>query len=224
MNREAQEALQRPFDASQVRSRRGPGGREFSFVPCRFYIDRLNELPCSWQFVIEELSQIGTSDMLARGHLIIDGERRSDVGGASMTVTRDGEVIEDIPNLAKKAVSDLLKRCARHYGLGRALWDDDKDSRSNPRPAEAPRRSNGRGPNGSNGRSKPSNGNGRSRLTQKQLSAIWGMARSLGRSVDEVRNHTVDAYGVQPEQMSKSDASNLITELGEALSQIGGAA
>jgi len=50
------------------------------------------------------------------------------------------------------------------------------------------------------------------------------MARSLGRSVEDVRQHTVEAYGCQPEQMSKSDASNLITELGEALSQIGGAA
>ena len=133
----------------------------------------------------------------------------------------------------KAAATDALKKASSLLGVGLHLYGEPTDTTSgrNGRSSPAPRRGNGNSQakpagNNGNGHSKPagSNGNGQNRLTQKQLSAIWGMARSLGRSVDEVRQHTNEAYGVQPEQMSKTDASSLITELGEALSQIGGAA
>ena len=44
------------------------------------------------------------------------------------------------------------------------------------------------------------------------------MGRSLGLSADQIRERTAEIYGVQPEHLSKADASSFITELGEGLS------
>ena len=85
---------------------------------------------------------------------------------------------ENLEALTDDFVSDLLKRCARHFGLGNALWAADED---------APARSNGNGrknngqKQGATGTTAGGNGNNGPngvRLTQKQLSAIW-----LGRHI-----------------------------------------
>jgi len=220
MNRDNLEALQRPFDQSLIRSRRGQGNRTYLYVRAKDYIDRLNSLPCGWELILDELKIINDTDVLVRGHLTIDGQTRSDIGGASMVVSQEGEVIGNWPDLAKKAVSDLLKRCARHFGLGNHLWsiDDDEAAKcrgGNGRPAQPAETPRGNG----NGRNRcatgTSNGN---RLTQRQLSAIWSMGRSLGLSADQIRERSVAVFGAVPEQLSKSDASTFIQELGEGLS------
>jgi len=43
------------------------------------------------------------------------------------------------------------------------------------------------------------------------------MARALNLSADTVRERAVSVFGVLPEQLTKTDASTMITELGEAL-------
>jgi hypothetical protein len=220
MKKDIVEALQRPFEKGQVRSRRGPGGKSFRYVAAHDYIDRLNELACGWDFIVEELRLVNNADMIARGHLVIDGERRSDVGGATLTVTRDGEIVDDLPNLAKKAVSDLLKRCSRHFGLGNALWSSDEDEAQDRRSnGNGHRRPDGNGRSNGNGHGRSgTNGNNGPRVTQKQLGALWGLARALGQTADQLRQRSVEVYGTQPEHLSRGDASSLITQLSEALS------
>jgi len=120
MRKEIREALAHPFDAGLIRTRKGRGSNQtFQYVRAQDYIDRLNCLPegAGWELFIDEMQIINSTDIIVRGRLVIDGETRSDVGGATMTVTREGELISDVPTLAKKSVSDLLKRCARHFGL-----------------------------------------------------------------------------------------------------------
>jgi hypothetical protein len=55
----------------------------------------------------------------------------------------------------------------------------------------------------------------RDRLTQKQLSAIWSMGRGLKLDADTLRKRSVEMFNQQPEQLSKTDASALISKLGQ---------
>jgi len=213
--------LEQPFPRELLKTRKGTFGKPFTYVEGAEYIRRLNDaFEGDWSFEVVEHQTLHT-EVVVLGKLVAGGVTKMAFGGSSVTVNREGEIISIADDL-KAAATDALKKASSLLGVGLHLYLEPTDTTSgrNGRSSPSPRRGNG------NGRSKPAgnNGNGQNRLTQKQLSAIWGMARSLGRSVDEVRQHTIETYGVQPEQMSKSDASNFITELGEALSQVGGAA
>lgn len=226
MNREI---LEQPFPKELLKTRKGTFGKPFTYVEGAEYIRRLNDaFEGDWSFEVVEHIRLDT-EVIVLGKLTAGNIVKCAFGGSSITVSREGEIISLADDL-KSAATDSLKKASSLLGVGLHLYSEPADTTSgrNGRTTTAPRRGNGNnGRSNGNGRGKSagsSNGNGRDRLTQKQLSCIWGMARSLGRSVDDVRQHTVEAYGCQPEQMNKSDASNLITELGEALSQIGGAA
>jgi len=224
MNRQL---LEQPF-AKELQKTRSGRGKRYTYVEGAEYIRRLNDaFEGDWSFEVVEHQNLNT-EVVVLGKLVAGGVTKMAFGGSSITTSREGEIISIADDL-KAAATDALKKASSLLGVGLHLYSEPTTS-----PSEAKRGSNGNGRSNGNGNGQRTNsrgnngggnGNGQQhRLTQKQLSCIWGMARSLGRSVDEVRKHTVDAYGVQPEQMSKSDASNLITELGEALSQIGGAA
>ncbi len=220
MNRQL---LERPFEASLIRTRKGSFGKQYSYVEGAEYIRRLNEsFEGDWSFEVIEHQTLDT-EVIVMGKIVAGGVTKMAFGGSSVTVNREGEIISIADDL-KAAATDALKKASSLLGVGLHLYSEPTTTPGrNGRPSPSP---HGNGNNGGNGNGKPAanNGNGKDRLTQKQLSCIWGMARSLGRSVEEVRQHTLDAYGAQPEQMNKTAASNLITELGEALSQIGGAA
>ena len=225
MNRQL---LEQPFAKELLKTRKGTFGKPFTYVEGAEYIRRLNDaFEGDWSFEIVEHQNLN-SEVVVLGKLTCEGVTKMAFGGSKITVNREGE-LGSLADDLKAAATDALKKASSLLGVGLHLYSEPtttsasetkRGSNGNGQQRPSPQRGNG------NGRSKPasSNGGNGNRLTQKQLSCIWGMARSLGRSVDEVRNHTVEAYGAQPEQMNKSDASNLITELGEALSQIGGAA
>ena len=227
MNRQL---LEQPFPKELLKTRKGTFGKQFSYVEGTEYIRRLNDaMEGDWSFEVVEHKTLDT-EVIVLGKLTAASIVKCAFGGSKITINREGEVVSIADDL-KAAATDALKKASSLLGVGLHLYSEPTDTTSgrNGRSATAPRRGNGNNGNNSNGRSKPTgnngnNGNGRDRLTQKQLSCIWGMARTLGRSVEDVRQHTLDAYSTQPEQMSKTDASSLITELGEALSQVGGAA
>lgn len=240
MNRES---LERPFPEALIRTRKGPFGQTFSYVEGAEVIRRLNEaLEGTWSFEILE-HHVRDTEVVVLGKLTTDGVTKMAFGGSSITLTRDGELVSIADDL-KAAATDALKKAASLFGVGLHLYGADRPveapstSRSNGngqrrasgdsarRGRTGDRSGNGRGANG-NGQSHVNSNNGDGqratgpmdgqRITQRQLSAIWGMARSLGQSADSIRQHTVDAYGVQPEHLSRTDASALITDLGAAL-------
>ena len=224
--------LEQPFPKELLKTRKGTFGKPFTYVEGADYIRRLNDaFESEWSFDVIE-HQTLDSEVVVLGKLVASGITKMAFGGSKVTINREGEVVSIADDL-KAAATDALKKASSLLGVGLHLYSEPTDitSGTNGRSPASSRRGNGNGnsqskPASSNGNNKPagSNGNGQDRLTQKQLSCVWGMARSLGRSVEDVRKHTVDTYGMQPEQMSKTDASSLITELGEALSQVGGAA
>jgi len=212
MNREL---LEKPFPDNLIRSRKGRLGQQFSYVEGAEYVRRLNDaFEGEWSFEIVE-HHVRDTEVIVIGKLTAAAVTKMAFGGSSITVSREGEVISIADDL-KAAATDALKKAASLLGVGLHLYSSD-------RPVEAASPGNGaaKGNGQRNGNKHRDRANGTSngnRLTQRQLSAIWGMGRSLGLSADKIRERTVQVFGVQPEHLSKSDASSFITELGQGLS------
>ena len=210
MNREQ---LERPFDRSLIKTRKGTFGQQLAYVEGVEFIRRLNEaLDGQWTFEIVE-HQVRETEVVVLGKLTAGDVTKMAFGGSSITVSREGEVISIADDL-KAAATDALKKAASLLGVGLHLYSSERPtetSAGNSAPKDKP---NGNG----NGRRRGAGASNGNRLTQRQLSAIWSMGRSLGLSADQIRERTTDVYGVQPEHLSKSDASSFITELGEGLS------
>jgi len=207
--------LEQPFPDNLIRSRKGRLGQSFSYVEGAEYIRRLNDaFEAEWSFEIVE-HHVRDNEVVVIGKLTAAAVTKMAFGGSSITVSREGEVISIADDL-KAAATDALKKAASLLGVGLHLYSSD-------RPVEAASPGNGaaKGNGQRNGNKHRDRANGTSngnRLTQRQLSAIWGMGRSLGLSADKIRERTVQVFGVQPEHLSKSDASSFITELGQGLS------
>jgi hypothetical protein len=222
MNREL---LEKPFANNLIRSRKGSFGQSFSYVEGSAYIARLNEaLDGNWSFEVVE-HHVRDSEVVVLGKLTCDGVTKMAFGGSSITVSREGEVISIADDL-KAACTDAIKKAASLLGVGLHLYSSDrpaetastrttKPSNGNGRPHQG----NGNGSGNGNGQRQSANGtsNG-NRLTARQQAALFSMARSLGKSADAIREETSRRYGCPPEQLSKGQASEMIQELGEALS------
>jgi Rad52/22 family double-strand break repair protein len=220
------EALEQPFASSLIRSRKGAFGKSFSYVEGTEYIRRLNEaLEGVWSFEVVE-HHVRDTEVVVLGKLTAAGICKMAFGGSSITVSREGEVISIADDL-KAAATDSLKKAASLMGVGLSLYSSDQptenttsgNSRRDGNGSGRPRQGNGNGQENGNGQRQSatgtSNGN---RLTQRQLSAIWSMGRSLGQNVEAIRERSVQVFNAQPEHLSKTDASSFIQELGGALS------
>jgi recombination DNA repair RAD52 pathway protein len=225
MNREI---LERAFPDALIRSRKGPFGQTFSYVEGSAYIARLNEaFEGEWSLEILE-HHIRDTEVVVVVKLSAGGVTKMAFGGSSITVSREGEIVSIADDL-KAAGTDALKKASSLFGVGLHLYSEPTNTET--KPTRQPQPSNGGNGNGrmngdrnsASGRvASPNSASGRvDRLTQKQLSAIWSMARALNLSADIVRERAVTTFGVVPEQLSKNDASTMITELGEALGSNG---
>ena len=91
-------------------------GLVLTYMDARAVQDRLDDVcPGAWEFNWEPVAQFGPK-LAVKGYLTVCGLTRSDVGQAV-----PDRSAEDEPY--KSAVSDALKRCAIHFGIGRYLYD-----------------------------------------------------------------------------------------------------
>lgn len=122
----------------------------------------------------------------------------------------------------KGAYTNAFKKAAAFFGVGRQAYegtlDDDnvagpESSEPVPAPVElrpqAPRANVTPMPTGPS----PVTG-GRTRLTAKQLAALWSIARRRNIGQGEFRGQVKAQYGVQPEYLTREQASSLIASLG----------
>jgi hypothetical protein len=226
MNREL---LERPFEASLIKTRKGAFGQRLSYVEGAEYIRRLNAaFDGRWSFEITD-HQVGKNHVVVVGRLTAGEVVKMAFGGSTITTnSTTGEVVSIADDL-KAAATDALKKAASMLGVGLHLYQDNGDKHEDhPAPAETsrPRPGNGRG-NGTRQQPPPQDapsqdqarsaaGNGSRQhvpLTSSQLNAIMAIARSRGLSADDLRQRSIDAFGVVPDALSKADASALITEL-----------
>ena len=197
------EILERPFGAEFIRKRPSAYGRELNYVEGRHYVERLNEaFKSEWSFAIV-LHEVLTDEVVVLGKLTADGIEKHAFGGSTITKNKDtGEAVSIADDL-KSAATDALKKAASLLGVGLHLYGDDQVEQVH---VVDPAASN---PDGNRG-----HGNGR--LTSRQLSAIWGLSRSKGLAQRDVRQRCMETFGVQPEFMSKQQASEIIDRLKNA--------
>lgn len=111
------DALAAEFDQSDVKTRRGSGGRDLSYITAPTAANRLDEVlgPEGWEF---SLSPWGNDLIGTLTITLPDGTKvsKSNVGGRAEMQAGDDD--------AKSAASDAFKRCAGLFGVGRYLYGD----------------------------------------------------------------------------------------------------
>ena len=64
----------------------------------------------------------------------------------------------------------------------------------------------------------------RNRLTSKQLGALWAISKRLGYEQRDFRGYTREMFGVQPEFLTRDQASQMITTMGNGANSNGAGA
>jgi len=230
MEKELRTRLAQPFPESYIRQRKGSFGKTLNYLAASAVIERLNDcFDNEWTFVIVTHEVLVTGEVLVHGRLTALGISKDAFGRGQQAVNRDtGEVIS-AADAYKSAVSDCIKRCARLLGVGAYLYSDDpveepesvqasgrkvkdiqdrkdgKDARK-VMPTSAHQATQPPAPEASD-----------TRVTQKQLSAIWNVGRKAGHNADAIRQYSQEMYGAFPEYLTRKQASDFITELSAAV-------
>jgi hypothetical protein len=205
MDKSQRQALEARFADELVKKRRGSFGKPINYVEGSAIIARLNDsLEGEWSFSIVEHFVVETGEVLVHGKLTALGIVKEAFGKSSPAISRETGEVLSVGDAYKAASTDALKKCATLLGVAAYLYSDELPDAVNDKPASA--KHDKLSP------SKPTTA-ARDRLSQKQLSTIWSMARNLNLDADAVRRRTMELYGVQPENLSKADASALITAL-----------
>ena len=121
MNREI---LEKEFEPSQIKRRRGPNG-ELDYVEAADVIRRLNSaFDGQWSFEIVEYQQL-FDEVIVLGKLTAEGIIKCQFGSHQITKSKkDGSVVNLGFDL-KAAASDALKKSATHFGIALHLYSEN---------------------------------------------------------------------------------------------------
>jgi Rad52/22 family double-strand break repair protein len=205
MNREI---LEKPFAPDQIKQRQGTHGDVLDYIEGCAVIQRLNEcFDAEWIFEIQD-HRVYDDEVVVLGKLTLQGISKSQFGKSRITRSKKDNSIISLGDDLKAAATDCLKKCATLFGVGLHLYFDVPQTTSN---------GNGSGNASSNGehRSNGSDGNGSDsgRLTARQLSAIFSMARVRGWSNKQIRDFSQEMFGKLPDFLNKREASAVIQHL-----------
>ena len=227
MDQKVRDLLAAPFAESEIRQRKGAFGA-VRYVDGAVVVARLNaafENDWSWEILEHKILE---TEVLVLGKLTAAGTTRMAFGGSSITRSKESNEIVSLVDDVKAACMDSLKKAASWLGIGLTqLYTDNH--RSEQQRAHAPQSStgsngnaskngnNGNGGNGGNGNNGAGPQNNADRITQKQLSAMWSWGRRLQMDADSIRERCKKLFGLNPEFLSKTQASELLDELGDSL-------
>src|SRR5205823_7893491 len=171
MNREI---LENPFTPEQIKRREGTNGDVLDYIEGCAVIQRLNEcFEAEWIFEIQE-HRVYDDEVVVLGKLTAQGVAKSQFGKSRITRAKKDNSIISLGDDLKAAATDCLKKCATLFGVGLHLYFD------------VPPTGNGNGEHRSNG--SDGNSSDSSRLTAKQLSAIFSLAKARSWSNKQVRD------------------------------------
>jgi hypothetical protein len=226
MKKEIRDILETPFAPEMIKQREGIHGQMLDYVEGWVILERLNQaFEADWTFQIEK-HEILENEVLVLGKLSAGGVTKTQFG--SSTITRDEQTGKpvSIGDDLKAAATDAVKKCASLLGVGLHLYNgngrtarketgervESGETRKTAPEPSAPATNQGAGePGGGNGKS--GNGNGGSRLTNKQLNYLNRICRERRMSKKELAGLTREQFGVQPEFLSRKQASDLIDQL-----------
>lgn len=107
--------LSAPFDPSEEKQRKGPGGKMLTYIDARAVMDRLDAVvgPENWQTHFKELKGVMVCELTVNF---------AEPNGPVWWITKsDGAGETDIEG-EKGQFSDAFKRAAVHFGIGRYLY------------------------------------------------------------------------------------------------------
>ena len=140
------EALNRPFDAGQIKQREGRGGKMLDYIEAHAVIARLNEaFDGAWSFEVVGKESL-EGEVVVHGRLTAGGQVKEQFGSSMVARNRETGKPICIGDDLKAAGSDALKKCATLFGVGLHLYDKTPAQR----PTQPPQ--NGRAYQGQNGR------------------------------------------------------------------------
>ena len=122
MNREI---LEKEFEPSQIKKRRGAFGIDLDYVETADVIRRLNaSFDGEWSFEIVEYKEM-FDEVVVLGKLTAEGIVKSQFGSHKITkAKKDGEVV-NIGFDLKAAASDALKKSSTHFGIALHLYSEN---------------------------------------------------------------------------------------------------
>src|SRR5438128_5886047 len=185
MNREL---LEKPFTPEQIKRRQGTNGDVLDYIEGCAVIQRLNEsFDAEWIFEIQE-HRVYDDEVVVLGKLTAQGVSKSQFGKSRITRSRKENSIISLGDDLKAAATDCLKKCATLFGVGLHLYFDVPQPGNGNGHVNASSAGNGNGEHRAN---RPEgNGFDSGRLTAKQLSAIFALAKVRRWSNTQVREFT----------------------------------
>jgi hypothetical protein len=114
--------LEKPFDATQIRQRRGRTGGVLDYVEGHTVIARLNEaFEGAWSFEIA-WHEIRETEVLVLGKLTAAGVTKCQFGSSAVTRDRETKQPVSLGDDLKAAGTDAMKKCATFLGVGLHLY------------------------------------------------------------------------------------------------------
>jgi hypothetical protein len=199
--------LERPFPPEAIKTRPGAYGGSLSYLEGHTVIARLNEaFGGNWSFEVVT-HEILEEEVLVLGRLRAESANVVKMSFGSSRITRDDRSKKPIAigDDLKAAATDALKKSATLLGVGLNLYGGSpvvsQDVQKPATPGEEPR----------NGGNSGSNGNGR--ITNKQISAVFSIARQRGLTNADVRAMVKEQFNCNLDYLTKADGSRLIEQL-----------
>ena len=122
MNRDI---LEKEFEPSQIKKRRGPFGEDLDYVEAADVIRRLNQaFDGEWSFEIVEHQQM-FDEVVVLGKLTVQGISKMQFGNHQITKAKKDGAVVNIGFDLKAAASDALKKTATHFGVALHLYSEN---------------------------------------------------------------------------------------------------
>ena len=214
------EVLEAPFPPELIKTRPGSFGASLSYLEGHTVIHRLNEaFDGNWSFKIIS-HQVLDEEVLVLGKLKSETVTKMAFGSSKITRSdRTGQAVS-IGDDLKAAATDALKKAATLMGVGLSLYGGQPvtDSQGD-RPFEEDLRDPKPGTRNGGGKPSPQgnggNGNGQTngRITNRQISAIFAIARERKMTNQDVRDLAKEIFGKNVDYLTKQEASALIEQL-----------
>jgi len=204
MNREL---LEKKFDVSQIRQRKGNFGKMLDYIEGHAVIQRLNDaFDGGWSFHIVS-HEILENEVIVCGALTAEDITKQQYGSSQITRNSQDNSIISLGDDLKSATTDALKKCATLLGVGLHLYGEKETVQ------DTGQRNHTASPkgNGSNG----GNGSGSTdKATNSQIKLITELAnkqrisnKALASMINEIGAVTA------VEHLTKRSASEVIQNL-----------
>jgi len=200
MKQDVIKALVTPFPAEAIRSRRGAHGENLHYIETWRVIDRLNTaFEHCWAFRILEW-KLMENEVVVHVELEAGGLVKQAFGASSITRSRDSGDPVSIGDDIKSAASDGLKKAGTLFGVALHLYGEDVQE-----PMETSKKVDQDNPDREDWNPH--------RLTERQRTAILAISARKGIDEDDLDGWVRKSLGVPLDELTRRQASELITKL-----------